>query len=792
MSILWDGYRLPFESPPLLTRTPILFPAYRPGSPQSLALRQEIEMLAKEALEIVPDPGPGFYSRLFLVEKATGGWRPVIDLSTLNTFIRQTPFKMETVASVLNAVQENDLLASLDLKDAYFQVPVHPSSRKFLRFVSQGTVYQFKVLCFGLSTAPQVFTRVFAAVSAWAHTRGIRLLHYLDDWLVLASSETKARQHVQDLLLLCRDLGIVVNEEKSDLVPSCSASYLGMTIDTVAGKVSPSRARVEKLLRLAGNFVKMNSPPARQWEVLLGHLSSLEKLVPRGRLRLRSMQWQLKTTWSPEDDPPDLPVELTQEIREDLSWWTVESRLLQGVPFGTLPPGLLLFTDASCAGWDAHLLDQRTSGKWSVEEKMLHINILEMKAVWLGLQSFQKIVTGHRVTVMCDNSTVVAYVSKQGGTHSRSMCKLTSRPLKWTENIDVHLEARYLPRQNNVLADLLSRRDQAIATEWTLHRQVAKALLSAWDSPSIDLFASRLNAQLPVYCSLVPDNEAASLGQPGCVRVSALCSARKGTVMSTAVSKLFDDSGSSSLGRQGLVRGSTAPADTSTSRSASVGRRHSPAPQRSTPPRRPRVETSRVATVKQLLRKSGFSRGAASDMSRCVRESTSNVCQSKWLAFCNWCRGRGVAPVNTSVPLIVDFFRHLVRDKGLSVPAVRGYRASLNSVFALKGRDLAASREVSMLFRSFSKAARPERLRPPNWDVSLVLQSLTRAPYEPLRSADERFLAQKTLVLIALASAKRIGELQALSYRVSHSRAWGEASFVFVPGFVAKTQDPSS
>ena len=184
----------------------------------------------------------------------------MIDLSTLNTFIRQTPFKMETVASILNAVQENDLLGSLDLKDVYFQVPVHPSSRKFLRFVSQGTVYQFKVLCFGLSTAPQVFMRVFAAVSAWAHTRGIRLLRYLDDWLVLASSETKARQHVQELLLLCHNLGIVVNEKKSDLVPSRSASYLGMTIDTVAGKVSLLRAGVEKFLRLAGNFVKMNSP----------------------------------------------------------------------------------------------------------------------------------------------------------------------------------------------------------------------------------------------------------------------------------------------------------------------------------------------------------------------------------------------------------------------------------------------------------------------------------------------------------------------------------------------------
>ena len=130
-------------------------------------------MIMKGAQEIVPDPDPGFYSRLFLVEKASGGWRPVIDLSPLNEFVRQTPVKMETTASVLLSVREGDFLASVDLKDAYFQ-----------------TAY------FGLSTAPQVFTRVFATVSAWAHSRGVRLLRYLDDWLVLASSETRAKQHV--------------------------------------------------------------------------------------------------------------------------------------------------------------------------------------------------------------------------------------------------------------------------------------------------------------------------------------------------------------------------------------------------------------------------------------------------------------------------------------------------------------------------------------------------------------------------------------------------------------------
>ena len=95
LSVLRDGYRIPFlDSSPPLSRYPVSFPTYRTGSPRSLALRQEVEnMLSKNALEIVLDPGPGFYSRLFLVEKVTGSWRPVIDLSHLNGFVRHSPFQ---------------------------------------------------------------------------------------------------------------------------------------------------------------------------------------------------------------------------------------------------------------------------------------------------------------------------------------------------------------------------------------------------------------------------------------------------------------------------------------------------------------------------------------------------------------------------------------------------------------------------------------------------------------------------------------------------------------------------
>ena len=86
-----------------------------------------------------------------------------------------------------------------------------PDYWPFLRFCLEGQVYQFRALCFDLSTAPLVFTRVFALVSEWTHRRGVRLLRYLDDWLVIAESRTLLLQHRDLVLQLCKDLRIIVN-----------------------------------------------------------------------------------------------------------------------------------------------------------------------------------------------------------------------------------------------------------------------------------------------------------------------------------------------------------------------------------------------------------------------------------------------------------------------------------------------------------------------------------------------------------------------------------------------------
>ena len=308
MEVLRYGYRIPFLCDPPLSGAPISMPSYHPSSTKGVALREVTQALvAKSAVELAPLPSLGFYSRLFVVWKTSGSWRPVIDLSTLDLYVDVAHFRMETIQSVLLSVRQGDWMASIDLKEAYLEVPVHPDSRRFLRFVAQGRVYQFSALCFGLSTAPQVFSRVMAPVSAILHSWGIRMRRYLDDWLVQSSSRASLLHDLQVVLDLCQELGIVVNPSKSHLVPSQVVQYLGVVIDSQSFRASPSSERVAKLHSTADAFLSCAAPPASSWLTLLGILSSLAHLVPGGRLRVRSLQLCLHRLWDREDMSARIP-----------------------------------------------------------------------------------------------------------------------------------------------------------------------------------------------------------------------------------------------------------------------------------------------------------------------------------------------------------------------------------------------------------------------------------------------------------------------------------------------------
>ena len=217
VQILREGYTLPFRIRSNLTRSPTVISCYVNPHRNSYLMEALHQLIDKNAVELVHNQTSlGFFNRLFLVPKPNK-WRPILDLSKLNLFLKVEKFKMETPETIRTSLQQGEWVTSIDFKDAYFHIPIQEQSRKYIRFHVQDRTYQFKALPFGLSTVPLEFTVIVKEVKLMAIHKGIRIHQYLDDWLVRATSHQDCLQHTRTLVKMCQDLGWIVNVEKSEI-----------------------------------------------------------------------------------------------------------------------------------------------------------------------------------------------------------------------------------------------------------------------------------------------------------------------------------------------------------------------------------------------------------------------------------------------------------------------------------------------------------------------------------------------------------------------------------------------
>ena len=485
---------------------PCITSGYAGSDRQSALLTSIQDLLHKGAIEVVHTQNSlGFYSRLFPVPKPGNRWRPVIDLSSLNKLLVIPKFKMETPESIRASLRKGEWVTSIDLTDAYLHVPIHTHSQIYLRFHHKGVTYHFVSLPFGLATAPLVFTSLVKEVKLLALQQGIRLHQYLDDWLIRAPSKEECHSQTQALLSLVKDLGFVVNLKKSELHPSQRFDFLGYHFLLDLALVKPTQDRWTKLQEMFHRLSKKSVISARTLMSTIGLLASTEKTVKLGRMHMRPFQWHLKNHWK-YPMPLDTPFPWNQKMIRHGEWWLDQQNVLQGEFLH--PREKLIFTDASNAGWGAHSGQDSTGGLWSHPEKHLHINLLEMKAVFLALQFFKKTCQNNQVLIASDNTSVVAYINKQGGTRSAELCALMWRILTWCNQNNVTLRARHIPGSLNVIADGLSRRNQIQSTEWSLSPQIFRQISKLWESPQVDLFTTSLNTKLPLYVSPIRDPQA--------------------------------------------------------------------------------------------------------------------------------------------------------------------------------------------------------------------------------------------------------------------------------------------
>ena len=727
-------------------------------------------MTQKNAIEEVKDDSPGFYNRLFLVLKASGTWRPVLDVSRLNNFVIKTKFSMETTQSVLNSIQRGDWMISMDMRDAYFHIPIHPTSRKFLRFSFNSKTYQFRALCFGLSTAPQVFTRVLAPLAKILHLAGFRILLYLDDWLVIARSREGVLRAKTFVLNLALELGILINHEKSCLVPTQVIEYLGMEIDSLRFWVSPTTKRTDSALSTLREFLSSVEKPARSWQSLLGFLSSLEKFIPGARLRMRPLQFHLNRTWDRVSQHTLIPI--PPNLKEFLSWWADPERITKGLSLTKNSPDLQLFSDASREGWGATIENHHLSGKWSPSEKRGHINTLELKAIWLALREVLPLVRGKTVAVFSDNTTALSYILKRGnqvldavslstrdfslagGTPHLSNSPVYPRLQEYSSGFSEQERAGPSHRVDTACGRLPEDLDMVGSSDGgSICHQSDK------ETPTIHVSSLR-----PIGNS--DGRHVAKLVQRGRLCVPSIRHDKECDQQVSTESQLQTDPNSTMVASEGMVPRSTESSDGTTKVSATQTGPSEPTTSKGKAQKSPHASTNRMETMLRLMKHKDLSSKVSRSIYDSRKSSTNVLYQKRWATFVSWCRANKYSASRPTITSLCEFFIYLFEEKGLVVNTIRCYRSTLHSVLRHTGLKINKNQDVADVIRSLRLRAPVNNSRLVNWNLDVLLKFLCSDTFEPISHCSLLNLTRKTFILLALALSKRVSELQALSRTV--------------------------
>ena len=204
------------------------------------------------------------------------------------------------------------------------------------------------------------------------------------------------------------------------------------------------------------------------------------------------------------------------------------------------------------------------------------------------------------------------------------------------------------------------------------------------------------------------------------------------------------------------------------------------------------VKSSRVDIICQALKARGFPTKAAEFMSNNVRQSSEKVYQTQWSAFVKWCTKEGMNPFRLSTPKLSAFFTFLFDEKNLQVSSIRSYvTVIVQTIQSVTGKEISRSEITNML--KGMQVRRPHVKKVfPEWELSVVLDKLRRAPFEPMGTCDEKFLTFKTVFLVTLASAARRSEIHAVSRKFVHAPDWSFVKLSLLSDFLPKNQSNSS
>ncbi len=561
-----------------------------------------------------------------------------------------------------------------------------------------------------------------------------------------------------------------------------------MELDSVSQTARLTQERAQSVLNCLNTFKNRTAAPLKQFQRLLGHMAAAAVVTPLGLLHMRPLQHWLHgrvPRWAWQSGT--LRVQVTPACRQTFTPWSDLSFLRAGVPLEQVSRHAVVYTDASAKGWGATFNGHAVLGVWTGPQLHWHINCLELLAVHLALNRLKRRLRGEHVLVRTDNSATVAYINRQGGLRSRRMSQLARHLLLWSRKHLRSLRAIHIPGLLNRTADELSR--AALPGEWRLHPQTVQLIWRRFGLAQVDLFASLETSHCQLFYSLTDGTlgtDALAHSWPRGLRKYAFPPV---SLLAQTLCKVREEEEQILLAYQDLVPRADAPRDSpSLADSSEEGSTDSEMGHLMAPASRP-LETSCLVPRRDAEVLSDLPQEVVDTITLARAPSTKHAYALKWNLFVEWCSSHTEDPRRCPIRVLLSFLQQGL-ERRLSPSTLKVYVAAIVANHdPVEGKSVGKHDWVVRFLRGARRLNPPRPPSIPSWDLSLVLRALQQGPFEPLQTVEPKFLSMKTLLLLALASIKRVGDLHAFSVDDSCLQFGSADSQIILrprPGYVPK------
>ena len=468
---------------------------------------------------------------MFAVPKPGKVGRAILNSKPWNVFIVKRAFKMEGIHTLRSIVQLGDYFCTVDISDCYHAFGINQKFKDQLLFRHRGAYLRFRGAPFGISSLPRICTKFLRVIAGYARAHGLRIVVFLDDWIILHQNPDLCVEHTNFLVNLLVNAGFLIRDVKCILRPVQCGLWLGWSVDCLVGPrlVVPydKRRRTQRtalellrahrdrkvrvltmrdLLRFKGRAVSVKD----------GCAVAVLRTRATQRLILLCYQWDSQLGEVNYDATVDWQL-VTREVLQEWTWWVKWFPQWNGKLLHVPAPTTVTDSDAAGSiGGGMVFLDGDVNEDvvaqwhWTRTEMFKSINFKELVSFPQGVKSLAKLLPHRFLDKIWLNNTdtcALSYVVKQGG-RTEYLSRVSEDLWEWlllqgTMALSLHKRG-----VDNGKADAASRW-RGNRSEWQLNVNVFKMIDQLWGPHDVDLFASRTNTQLPTFMSRGPSPDAA-------------------------------------------------------------------------------------------------------------------------------------------------------------------------------------------------------------------------------------------------------------------------------------------